>query len=141
MESLWQTKISAVKACRLIRREIPFGAAAMDSRSGRRPRASAAGCERRRVVDKRVSREDPRAVDDFERALRGHMIAKTNRQEKGGVHDAARRPARSRTNVAQRARHTRRVPLFEANGIVHGVGAKACVGTAIAFAAAPDAAL
>ena len=37
--------------------------------------------------------------------------------------------------------HTGRVPLFEANGMVHDVGAKACVGTAIAFAAARDAAL
>src|SRR5437773_6990522 len=69
------------------------------------------------------------------------MVAKTNRQEESGVRDAAHRPARRRTDIAQRAWHTGRVPLFEANGIVHDVGAKACVGTAIAFAAARDAAL
>src|SRR5439155_22640022 len=48
---------------------------------------------------------------------------------------------RGRTNIAQRAWHTGRVSFFEANGMVHDVGAKACVGTAVAFAAAPDAAL
>ena len=80
------------------------------------------------MVDERVGREDPHAVDDFERALRDHMIAKTNRQEESGVRDAAHRPARRRTDIAQRAWHTGRVPLFEANGIVHDVGAKACVG-------------
>src|SRR5881396_2766781 len=96
-----------------------------------------AGRERRRVVDERVGREDPHAVDDFERALRGHMIAKTNWQEKGGVHDAAHGPAPGGTDIAQRARHTGRVPLFEANGMVHDVGAKACVRTAVAVAAAP----